>query len=117
MCVVYDNVFLVQTALKITTLTITPFIFQLAFMQACTDCNFLASSPEALEEHFQQQPSPPSPEVQGQATNSTAKPSDSLTCDMCHLTLYNQCSFMAHMRMHKRISPHTCPECGQTFDG
>ncbi|XP_039272478.2 uncharacterized protein LOC120346731 [Styela clava] len=81
-------------------------------VMACSECNFLTTSPEALEEHFQRQSTPPSPD-----TSAGPKPTSSkFTCDMCSLTVSNQCSFNAHMRMHKRSSPHTCPECGKTFD-
>uniref|UniRef100_H2Z287 C2H2-type domain-containing protein n=1 Tax=Ciona savignyi TaxID=51511 RepID=H2Z287_CIOSA len=38
------------------------------------------------------------------------------TCDMCRLDLPNRCSYVAHMRMHKRAPPHVCPECGQCFN-
>nr|XP_002122767.2 mucin-16 [Ciona intestinalis] len=65
----------------------------------CTECKFNCSNQAVLDQHFQE------------------RAAEWYTCDICRLELHNQCSFSAHMRMHKRVPPHTCPECGQSFDG
>ncbi|XP_076800232.1 uncharacterized protein LOC143445193 isoform X1 [Clavelina lepadiformis] len=65
----------------------------------CTECQFVADNKCSLEDHFQR------------------KAVERRTCDICRLPLHNQCVFSAHMRMHRHAPPHTCPECGQTFDG
>ena len=42
------------------------------------------------------------------------------SCSRCHVALSSNCALRAHMRLHQRFPPHTCPECGlvwQTWAG
>ena len=34
------------------------------------------------------------------------------SCNRCHVPLSSDCALRAHMRLHERLPPHTCPECG-----
>nr|CAB3264076.1 mucin-16 [Phallusia mammillata] len=65
----------------------------------CTECQFVADKQSVMDEHFQR------------------RSAEWSSCDICRLHLHNNCAFSAHMRMHRHVAPHTCPECGQTFDG
>ncbi|XP_063225895.1 uncharacterized protein LOC134532846 isoform X2 [Bacillus rossius redtenbacheri] len=40
---------------------------------------------------------------------------DSLRCLRCVLILPTSCSFIAHKRIHAKLKPFVCPECGHVF--
>ena len=42
-------------------------------------------------------------------------PTPLLNCPSCPCSLPSACSLAAHSRLHSRLPPHTCPECGQVF--
>lgn len=49
------------------------------------------------------------------AQRSSRKGEEFLRCTRCCVVLPNACSFRAHARIHDKIEPYVCPECGQTF--
>ena len=36
-------------------------------------------------------------------------------CSQCHMSLPTKCSLSAHNKIHQRMSPYICPECGTQF--
>lgn len=39
-----------------------------------------------------------------------------LECEVCKYIAPSKCSFQAHKRMHEKLSPFVCPDCGKTFE-
>lgn len=40
---------------------------------------------------------------------------ESLKCVMCNYIAATQCSLSSHVRIHQKLAPHICPECGKDF--
>ena len=59
--------------------------------ERCTEC---LQTQESLSLHFN-------------SSSSTLQ-----SCNHCQVALSSDCALRAHMRLHERLPPHTCPECG-----
>ncbi|XP_046662079.1 zinc finger protein 532-like [Homalodisca vitripennis] len=39
-----------------------------------------------------------------------------LACKVCHLILATKCALKIHLRIHMKMEPYKCPDCGKDFD-
>ncbi|XP_069506351.1 zinc finger protein 687 [Ambystoma mexicanum] len=67
----------------------------------CLECKEQCKNKLGLAAHFQ---------LVGPSTATS-----STVCSVCPMMMPNNCSFMAHSRMHKNRPPNVCPECGGIF--
>ena len=44
-----------------------------------------------------------------------AKGEGRFPCPLCPIVMGNKCSLAAHERIHDRLPPYICPECGEAF--
>lgn len=65
----------------------------------CQECFLDCKTRQELSAHF-----------------SVSSEREMLRCTSCELRLPTACSFSAHVRMHKNLSPFVCPQCGIVFD-
>lgn len=68
----------------------------------CSECPAVYKRRKGLAAHMSSQ-------------RSSVKGIELLRCNKCCMVLPNACSFRAHSRIHDKIEPYVCPECGQTF--
>ncbi|XP_014671208.1 PREDICTED: zinc finger protein 687-like [Priapulus caudatus] len=70
----------------------------------CTECLKRFATPAALGRHFA-------------GPTASCRPSEVKVCAVCkHKMPPNACSLSAHVRIHRREPPFTCPECGVAVD-
>ena len=66
--------------------------------ELCLEC-YMPISKENLHEHF----------------THIKDESCEHTCEYCKKAMPTQCSLLAHERIHKKMPPYVCPECGKQF--
>uniref|UniRef100_A0A1B6M801 C2H2-type domain-containing protein n=1 Tax=Graphocephala atropunctata TaxID=36148 RepID=A0A1B6M801_9HEMI len=49
--------------------------------------------------------------------NGNNRPINSdLTCESCHLIMATKCALKIHLRIHMKMAPYKCPDCGKEFE-
>lgn len=66
--------------------------------QKCPECG--QQCEDSLKDHF---------------LGSNRPTSEKLRCSSCRLICPTICSFRAHVRIHDRLAPFVCPDCGEKF--